>query len=377
MLAIGLNKDESRIISIIAPLVAILGPCIIAPVADKIASRNGASYGRFLRIIGSLCMVIAAILYLALMFVPTLVRYETRRPLVSFACDLDGGVIYQERCTEESTCYHWQEEKVGSLILTNCSYTCQKPTEFESLYNSWTKGAPPINEISSELDDDYDELTGSDERSKRDVEYKPLVEPPHICRTSDNKISHCYVYTDDTNSITVGATLNSAINQENDTHSAEWCKYPLNGFQCNIPEPQKVWMKLYMNTSQCNPMIECEVYDPYDSPGSVLAESQCIKVIGDVDLTFWLYLILRSLADTFAIIVVVILSAAIIVATRETSTGRGDVGHQLAFATLGFAIFAPIMGAIGHIPDTPYFLLPIICCVVLLVIAGMVLLLSR
>lgn len=25
-------------------------------------------------------------------------------------------------------------------------------------------------------------------------------------------------------------------------------------------------------------MIECEVYDPYDSPGSVLAESQCIKV---------------------------------------------------------------------------------------------------
>lgn len=37
-------------------------------------------------------------------------------------------------------------------------------------------------------------------------------------------------------------------------------------------------MKVYMNTTKCKPMVECEVYDPYDSPGSVLAESQCIKV---------------------------------------------------------------------------------------------------
>lgn len=50
------------------------------------------------------------------------------------------------------------------------------------------------------------------------------------------------------------------------------------GFECHIPPKQAEWMKVYMNTTKCKPMVECEVYDPYDSPGSVLAESQCIKV---------------------------------------------------------------------------------------------------
>lgn len=50
------------------------------------------------------------------------------------------------------------------------------------------------------------------------------------------------------------------------------------GWKCNIPKQQASWMKLYMNNTKCKPMIECEVVDPYDSPGSVLADSQCIKV---------------------------------------------------------------------------------------------------
>lgn len=45
-------------------------------------------------------------------------------------------------------------------------------------------------------------------------------------------------------------------------------------------------MKVYMNTTKCKPMVECEVYDPYDSPGSVLAESQCIKVCGSLTVIF-------------------------------------------------------------------------------------------
>lgn len=54
--------------------------------------------------------------------------------------------------------------------------------------------------------------------------------------------------------------------------------FSLDGWKCNIPKQQAQWMKLYMNNSKCKPMVECEVFDPYDSPGSVLADSQCIKV---------------------------------------------------------------------------------------------------
>lgn len=62
---------------------------------------------------------------------------------------------------------------------------------------------------------------------------------------------------------------------------------------------------------------------------SVLAESQCRKVIGNEQLTFWMYLGIRCLADIFPTAAVGLIDAATVIATRETSTGRGDVGRQL------------------------------------------------
>lgn len=49
------------------------------------------------------------------------------------------------------------------------------------------------------------------------------------------------------------------------------------GFSCNIPILQGNYMKNYTNNTECKPMIECEVLNPYSNP-SVLAESQCFKV---------------------------------------------------------------------------------------------------
>lgn len=62
---------------------------------------------------------------------------------------------------------------------------------------------------------------------------------------------------------------------------------------------------------------------------NVLAESQCRQVIGNEQLTFWMYLAIRSLADIFPTAALALIDASIVIATRETSTGRGDVGRQL------------------------------------------------
>lgn len=49
----------------------------------------------------------------------------------------------------------------------------------------------------------------------------------------------------------------------------------LDGLQCNVPVEQVTYMKgLYEN---CNPIVECEVLDPYKK-SSILAENQCFKV---------------------------------------------------------------------------------------------------
>lgn len=133
----------------------------------------------------------------------------------------------------------------------------------------------------------------------------------------------------------------------------------------------------HTNSSNCKPMVECEVVEPYSNSESVLAESGCIKVDGDADTTFWLYLIIRSLADIFPTAAIVLLDTSIIIATRETSSGRGDVGHQLAWGSLGWAIFAPISGVISVAVETPAFLVPFIIFAILTVIAAIALLLAK
>lgn len=252
MMDLGLNYNESRIILIVAPMVSLIGPLLAGPIADRIAAKKQSQSGKYLRIMIAVTCLLAAIFYAILLSVPFVSRSESRRPLVSFGCDSDGAIIFQERCSEEKTCFHWKKEKMGSLILTNCSYTCQNPTQFESLYNPWTKGSPipPTAESSKErVDDyDYDEAASSSvqsdysaERGKRQMAAAAaaadplapvLVEPPHLCTKSRNAegvdvVDRCHAYTENSKSLTVQATLRSATNQENDTHSADWCNYPL------------------------------------------------------------------------------------------------------------------------------------------------------
>ena len=74
---------------------------------------------------------------------------------------------------------------------------------------------------------------------------------------------------------------------------------------------------------------------------SVLIESQCQQTKDWSHLVFWTYLAIRSAADIFPTTAVALIDAAVVIATRETSCGRGDVGRQLAFGSLGFAIFGP------------------------------------
>lgn len=51
--------------------------------------------------------------------------------------------------------------------------------------------------------------------------------------------------------------------------------FQLDGLQCHIPTEQVGYMKKLHDN--CNPIVECEVLDPYKE-SSVLAENQCFKV---------------------------------------------------------------------------------------------------
>lgn len=79
---------------------------------------------------------------------------------------------------------------------------------------------------------DQSDGQSSQPRQRREVR-PPLVEPPHICTKKEKElqtnftISRCLVYTKEMRTLSVDAILHSATNQENDTNSAEWCRYPI------------------------------------------------------------------------------------------------------------------------------------------------------
>lgn len=74
---IGLSKDESILVSIIAPLIAAIGPLIAAPLADRLAGGFGGAQrsktGRYLRVMIATCMILAVIFYWFLYLIPPIV----------------------------------------------------------------------------------------------------------------------------------------------------------------------------------------------------------------------------------------------------------------------------------------------------------------
>lgn len=95
---------------------------------------------------------------------------------------------------------------------------------------------------------------------------------------------------------------------------------------------------------------------------------------GDIEVTFWSYMAIRSLADIIPVSLIVLLNTAVIIATRETSSGRSEIGRQLAWGALAWAIFPSILAICGIHGDI---FVPVIICAVLWVIAAVILLLPN
>lgn len=88
------------------------------------------------------------------------------------------------------------------------------------------------------------------------------------------------------------------------------------------------------------------------------------------------------MAEIFPSAVVTLLNTAIVIATCDSSSGHADVGRQLVFATLGFALFAPIVGFFTHnsllgIPESPAYLLAFAVFAALMVLSALIVVCAR
>lgn len=365
MLSVGLDRGEARLISAVAPCLALLGPAIVGPLVDKLSVGRGSTggsgstsggSGKVLRVLTATCLVLCAIFYLLLLAVPHTERHKARRPQVLFMCDEHKAYVLQEVCTEGMRCNHWTGVKKGVLAVSACEYSC--------LSNStWLSDPFPVTTISPGDDEyQYDQLLPIGEEEDED-NYE--VNPPHLCTDGS-----CLVYMKHTARMRVPLALQSAAPA---TLGDSWCNYTTaDHFQCIVPSD--IYDDLLLIEKDCNPIVRCRVVDPYDEPGGVLADAQCRLVIGDPTYTFWVYFVIRCVADIWPTAALALLGAACVIATRETSLGRGDVGRQLAFGTIGLAIFPPLAGlGAKAVPEAPY-LVPFAMNAIFMIIAALILL---
>lgn len=140
-----------------------------------------------------------------------------------------------------------------------------------------------------------------------------------------------------------------------------------------MPEEQIKWMKTVRNVSECTQAIECIVKNPLKK-GSIL-ENSILSVI-DKEALRSSYYTIRIIAEVFPIIIHMLLNISIIIATRETSIGRGNVGHQLSFYPMGVLTFASILGLLNHGIELEKFLIPMITFPITMFICAIVVLFS-
>ncbi|XP_076681343.1 uncharacterized protein LOC143375772 isoform X2 [Andrena cerasifolii] len=387
MMEMGLSINQIRMISMISPAVAILGPLVAGPIADKLAGHQGrnnkSSTGRYLRVMIAIACILSAIFYAFLSIIPTVHPVEPsreRRPDLKFTCDQTGAVVLQKRCKDRFSCYKWSDDtREGPLILEGCNYACYpagtKRWRSDDAESPTAPGTvvPGVDDIEGSGDTTVIPLESEmyaqePEESKKTRRYATAdSEPPHLClKEGDNVV--CHVYTENSGNLSINATLGQALHNYSDR---EWCAYPLaEYFACRIPSELEARMaEVYQSCS-----IECSLVDAYTMPDSVLIESQCQQTKDWSHLVFWTYLAIRSAADIFPTTAVALIDAAVVIATRETSCGRGDVGRQLAFGSLGFAIFGPLTGYLCTLIENlnSFYYLPLGMHAVMMLLAAVV-----
>lgn len=356
--------DESKLITIVAACFALLGPLVVGPLADKLAGGSKgvprSKNGTYLRVMIAVCLILSIVFYWVLFALPAIEpcvlssidssqchkshnlpmdKYarSNRRPYIELVCDDSGGEVLVENCGYSETCSHWDSDVVATFYVTNCTHTCQDaedPTPF------------PEFDTNTSADEEDGEASGPIEADLSVVKIKPNLPPrplphEHLCYMNELNQSVCQVYATHSNPIQLRLPLDRI---HNDTKKMGVCAYPIRGndFYCRVgPQFEKIYQKSNV-TSTCNQRVRCAIDNPFNSSNSIFIEPSCKRD----DSTFWIYLFVRGIGDIFPVAALVLLDAAVVIATRETSTGRGDAGKQFAAGALGFAIFPAIIGAV-------------------------------
>ena len=240
---LGFERNDIRTVTLIAALVSIIGPLIVAFILDRVSVKRPASYGKWLRALLFVCFIATGVFFALLLLIsPEHREVVDKDPTTTFSCDEHGGHVFVKR-VENRSCNNL-EGHGGHLKLYNCTYTCERPENFKYFYNQTvdhTKVNPYLEKLRvdpnaalepSNEDDDYDENKSSyddfsqPEALRQAPTEPPIISPPHIC-VNNGTVVNCNVYLSEV--IINLMSVEGAGHQEGDINkfSDNFCKHPL------------------------------------------------------------------------------------------------------------------------------------------------------
>lgn len=282
----GLTIEETTIINLITPFTSLLGPPLACTLINKTKKP---------KLILILSIVICALAFSALMFIPPTLRHPLRDPNISFECGQDVTYVHVERC--ENSCKIPARSPESSLLhLRHCHYVCNEQLG--------TKGP------------------GSSVPPK-----------PYICVNQINS-TFCHVY----NASGFGHDIDLFVPYMEFMESDDKCSYPL---------------LMHLSNGSLGSQVDCRI----NSPGctvscqgilnhknqAVLDLHQCQKIDGHPLLTFCAYLVLRIIAEFFLYSVLALIEVTIINNMLEF---KGFYSQQFLWGLLSIGLICPVVGII-------------------------------
>ncbi|XP_022653406.1 uncharacterized protein LOC111271701 [Varroa jacobsoni] len=286
----GLNEEETLLVEALSALASCGLPLLLVRTADHVGCHRGSLF---------IAVVITAVAYPALMFVPRVQRLP-REPVLEYDCR-EGLIV--ERCPQWTSCAESDLNPLGAanFRLVDCRVRCRPDDESMSFG------------------------------------------PIHFCFMSGiDKSQHCHVLERGNTSVSFTSTFLSST-----ARSLAWTPADPTDIQAvcgfDLMSPISFNGKAYNDlvcrsaTSNC---VRCKV-SIADSNGRQMKAASCIEEEGDPQLTLWFTLILRCAGDAFAMSAVILLDLLALDASRDSMTKLGCIR---VWSCLGGSIGALVSG---------------------------------
>ncbi|XP_059487600.1 uncharacterized protein LOC132203683 isoform X2 [Neocloeon triangulifer] len=339
MREVGLSDEHSRVIATVAPLLSILGPLIVGPAADRLGKHKVLLTG---------CLLLGAACYCLLLAVPLTSENGnfqgptlSAAPNVQLRCNSKGARIVQELCS--SQCPRWSDNTAWEMKIFNCKFDCGEKGE---AYNrrltstTTTTTAAPT--------DDYDQPDLEGVPQNKPTEKDPFLnayigEPrPNLCfnhsLSSSNNLCNLM---DHTSTLLVNISLPEVASMEST------CEYPLSHIKISLGNES--YSSLYCR-GDC--VVKCGVTSSlWDRVAGGHQICPATFPLTDPEVTFWSYLLARSVADIFPVAALPLADTLVVVLS---STHNSDVGRELSFGALGAIVVAPLVSLLVKFEITPW-----------------------